>query len=171
MGTGTASGYDASLASPRIMVKAIVPVDAIVHRLGDGVMTYLANHGVAVQDIISYVFEMCLRSNKVLNKDTFVEFEIHEQFINHVEMLEYNGQNFDLETFNMQFIDAIYSTYVFAFHHIRQCLLQSGISDMRVPFPTGTKLEPLFNSRNKLDSIHVEMLVEDDENYDLRYSN
>lgn len=159
------NGYATSLDCPNIEVKIIVPVDALMHQLGDGVMTYLRLNNVEINELILAACELSVMSKEQIPLCNILTTGLHERYINIVEELEYNNMPVDYDTLLERYVEAVYAIYSYSFRYIRCVLMERGVQDLKIPFPNLVSSRIVLDSRGNMEGVLIEMQIQDDGSY------
>jgi hypothetical protein len=154
METGTVNASDNSLDFNSFSFKAIVPVGALLHQLGSGVMTYLETHGITEAELAIAAMELTLMTTRPIDDlDRIYEY-LYPRVTSHIEEQEYNGRNIDYETFIAHYNHAVFAVYKHTYAFYRSVAVAKGIENVRTPVLT--RQEWSFHGDDILLEINVE---------------
>lgn len=127
---------DNSLDFNKFSFKAIVPVDALLRQLGDGVMTYLESYSVTHAELAIAAMDLTLLTRCPIDDLNRIYEYLYPRVTSHIEEQEYNGRNIDYETFIMHYNNAVFVLYKHTYAFYRSVLIDKGISTIRTPVLT-----------------------------------
>lgn len=123
--------YVGSLDCPKLNIQIIIPVDATLRQLDGGIMFYLHEHGITIDNLMLDVLHCCLHSTAAPMTRESIAFNIPIDDM--LETLEYNNINHDQDTVILTYTNAVYVIYTKLFPWIMDMFYNKGLRDLSNP--------------------------------------